>query len=124
MVAQALPHVMEDSFQEGENHMSITNMVWVSLYLHFLLTSGYAANFSFCGGGVEMKVKRSSLRLLRFLLCQSCIIGRGFRCDLMQLPSFTWNSDFRDSQETLMGISYFSCLSHIPLSRNVKNFYH
>lgn len=54
----------------------------------------------------------------------SCIIGRCFRCDVMQLPNFTWNSDFRDGQETLMGISYFSCLSHIPLSRNLENIYH
>lgn len=55
-------------------------------------------------GSVEMDIKGSSLRLLSFLLCKSCIIGRCFRCDVMQIPNFTWHSDFRDGQETLMGI--------------------
>lgn len=104
------------------NHMSVTNMVWASLY--FIFSWPLAVLPIFFSGGYWNGQKGSSLRLLRFLLCKSCIGGRGFRYDLMQLPSFMRISGFRDGQETLMGISYFTCLSHIPLSGNLGKVYH
>ena len=53
--------------------MSVTNVVWASLYLHFLLTSGFATNFPFLEG-VEMGIKRNSLRKFRSLLYKIALL--------------------------------------------------
>lgn len=56
-----------------ESHMSVSVVVWASLYLYVLLTSGFATSFPFLEH-VEMDIKGNSLRMFRFLLCKTVFL--------------------------------------------------
>lgn len=103
-----------------ESHMSVGVVVWAFLYLYVDLWLCYQFSFSgTCWNGH----KRKFFKNVQIIVMQNCVSGRSFRYDLMQLSSFAWNPHFRDGQEMLMGMSHFSRLSHIPLSRNLGKLY-
>ena len=105
-----------------ENHVCHCFGLDLSLII-FSLDLWLCYQFSFSGACWNGH-KRKFFKNVQILVMQNCVSGRGVRYDLIQLSSFAWNPHFRDGQEMLMGMSHFSCLSHIPLSRNLGKLYH